>query len=112
MTCLCSQMFIVAVSSVLPVYPSSFASSRRSARLLGMPSNDMRSTMETRQLLLCPLLRSRSVMIASTSTGSADTLDELLLTSSKLGLGETDVGGAFVGIESRCPVMRSQIWPK
>ena len=51
-------------------------------------------------------------MIASTSTGSAGALADPLVTLSKLGLGEAAVVGAFVGVVSRCPVMRSQILPK
>src|SRR5262245_33144686 len=68
MTCLCSQIFMLALSFVLPVYFSSWASSFRADRLLSRSSSFIRSTMDLRQSSFCELLAASFVSTASTST--------------------------------------------
>src|SRR2546421_6779452 len=49
MTCLCSQMFMLAESLISPVYASSLARSLRAARLESMLSAFIKSTIDVRQ---------------------------------------------------------------
>src|SRR5258708_2264517 len=70
-TCLCSQMFMLAESLVSPVYPSSFASSLRAAKLESISSAFIRSTIEVRHASFSPLAATALSRIGATSTDCA-----------------------------------------
>src|SRR5579872_885675 len=74
-TCLCSQMFMVAESLVSPVYPSSFARSLRAARLESMSSAFIRSTIDVRQASFSCLAATALSRIGATSTVCAGAVE-------------------------------------
>src|ERR1700753_262151 len=67
-TCLCSQMFMLAESLVSPVKPSSWASSLRAVRLESMSSAFIRSTIEVRHSSFSCLAATALSRIGATST--------------------------------------------
>src|SRR5258707_13678942 len=81
-TCLCSQMFMLAESLVSPVYPSSFASSLRAVRLESISSAFIRSTIEVRHSSFSFLAVTALSRIGATSTdcpGAAGADDDPVL---------------------------------
>ena len=68
MTCLCSQMFMLAESLLSPVKPSSLASSLRALKLESISSAFIRSTIEVRHASFSPEAAAALSTIAATST--------------------------------------------
>src|SRR3954469_107305 len=70
-TCLCSQIFMLALSLLSPVKPSSCASSFRADRLESISSAFIRSTMEVRHSSFSPFDFTAASRIGATSTLAA-----------------------------------------